>query len=219
MSEICSAVGETKIESPKMKPKWVAVYTATHHESRVHSLLAERGVESFLPVYTARRQWKKRPPVAVQFPLFPNYVFVRIAERRSVILGTPGVFSIVGSGKNAWELPDKEIETLRIGIRERKVEPHPYLNLGERARVVSGVLAGLEGIVVRKKNNLQMVLSLDQIMRSVAIAVDARELEPVRQGPAQQLSSLEQQVYRSHSRAGCGFVPLTASPTSHAREF
>jgi hypothetical protein len=45
------------------------------------------------------------------------------------------------------------------------------------------VLAGLEGVVVRKKNNLQIVLTLEQIMKSVAIEVDARELESVSAEP------------------------------------
>jgi transcription antitermination factor NusG len=160
--------------------KWYAAYTATHHEKHVQQQLADRRVESFLPLYSIRRQWKKRLPATAQLPLFPNYVFVRISRaERGAVLGTPGVFAIVGAGAHAWELPEREIEALRNGLHERKIEPHPYLVVGERARVASAVLAGLEGVILRKKNNLHIVLSLDQIMQSVAIEVDASELEPV----------------------------------------
>jgi transcription antitermination factor NusG len=161
----------------KHDAKWFAVYTATHHEKRVRDHLSRRQVEAFLPLYQAPRRWKKSAPATLELPLFPNYIFVRISvEDRVSVLGTPGIFSFVGSKQNAWELPEREIEALRQGIRERHAEPHEYLVVGQRARVKNGVLAGLEGVIVRRKNNLQIVLSLDNIMRSIAIEVDASEL-------------------------------------------
>lgn len=160
--------------------RWFAAYTATHHEKHVQKQLTDRQVESFLPLYRAPRQWKKSKPVTLELPLFPNYVFVRIAQpQRTAVLGIPGVLALVGSGREAWELPEQEIEALRCAVQLRKLEPHSYLVVGERARVRSGVLAGLEGIIVRKKSNLHIVLSLDQIMQSVAIEVEGDELEPL----------------------------------------
>lgn len=161
-------------------PKWYALYTATHHEKHVLGHLVSRGVECFCPLYSAPREWKKRKRITLELPLFPNYIFIRISgEQRGVVLGAPGVFSIVGSSQDAWELPDREIEALRSGLQHRNVQPHSYLSVGERARVVSGPLAGLEGVIVRDKQNCRIVLTLDQIMRSVCIEVDATELEPV----------------------------------------
>ena len=160
--------------------KWFAAYTATHHEKQVLLQLTDRRVDSYLPLYKADRRWKKRPAVTIDLPLFPNYVFVRITQsQRSAVLGTPGVYSIVGSGARAWDLPEWEIETLRAGLAKRKVQPHPYLTVGDRARIKSGFMAGLEGVIVRQKNNLHLVLSLDQIMQSIAIEVAPEELEPI----------------------------------------
>jgi transcription antitermination factor NusG len=184
MSAIKSTLAQTSTADSAAEAKWFAAYTATHHEKSVSQQLAERGVESFYPTYKTRRQWKKRAPETAELPLFPNYVFVRIARgERVAVLGTPGVFSLVGSGQKPWELPEREIEVLRSGLHERKVEPHEFLVVGERARVASGVLQGLEGVILRKKNSLQIVLSLDQIMQSIAIEVDARELELVTREP------------------------------------
>jgi transcription antitermination factor NusG len=59
-----------------------------------------------------------------------------------------------------------------------KIEPHPYLKMGERVRIVAGSMAGVEGILVRKKNQFRFILTLDAIMRSVAVEVDADDLEP-----------------------------------------
>ena len=160
-------------------PQWFAVYTTPRHEKHVSEILAERQIEAFLPLYRTNRQWKKSRPVVLELPLFPTYVFVRIARQaRGAVLGTPGVLSIVGSSREAWPLPDLEINALRSGLRERKIEPHPYLVVGERVRIMAGVMAGVEGVLVRKKNDLRVVLSLDTIMRSVAVEVNADDIEP-----------------------------------------
>jgi transcription antitermination factor NusG len=58
-----------------------------------------------------------------------------------------------------------------------RVEPHPYLTVGRRVRVKSGPLAGVEGILIRKKNAYRVVLSLDLIQRSASVEVDASDLE------------------------------------------
>ena len=165
-------------------PRWFAVYTTPRHEKHISEILTERQIETFLPLYQTNRQWQKSRPVVLDLPLFPTYVFVRIARQsRVAILGTPGVLSIVGSSKEAWPLPDFEIDALRSGLRERKIEPHPYLVVGERVRIMAGVMAGVEGVLVRKKNDLRVVLSLDTIMRSVAVEVNAGDIEPAAATP------------------------------------
>jgi transcription antitermination factor NusG len=160
-------------------PQWFAAYTTPRHEKHVSELLAERQIETFLPLYRRARQWKKCSPVVLELPLFPTYVFVRIERHeRGAVLSMPGVLSIVGSSKEPWALPDVEIEALRRGMHTQKVEPHPYLKVGEKVRVKAGVMTGVEGILVRKKNEFRVVLSLDAIMQSVAVEVDADDLEP-----------------------------------------
>ncbi len=73
--------------------------------------------------------------------------------------------------------PNPEIEALRSGLHLRKIEPYPYLRAGERVRIRSGALGGLEGVVLRKDNHLRVVISLDLIQCSIAVHVDACELE------------------------------------------
>lgn len=160
--------------------RWYAAYTASHHEKHVAEQLTRRNIECFLPLYKEVRCWCKRKPVELAVPLFSNYVFVHVHHgQRSTVLGTPGIVSIVGSSQRSWDLPDHEIEALRNGTQGRDVRPHPYLTVGERARVKSGLLTGLEGVILREKRNLRLVLSLDRIMQSVAIEVNAEEMEPL----------------------------------------
>jgi transcription antitermination factor NusG len=164
-----------------MEPQrhWFAVYTASNHEKKVQQYLQIREIETFLPLYTVTKRWRNRTTVKVELPLFTGYVFVRIARTESAqVLAVPSVRFIVGDGRRAQPLPDEDIETLRSGLRLRQVDPHPYVKLGARVRIRSGPLTGLEGVVVRKDDQLRVVLSLDLIKKSVAVHVSADELEP-----------------------------------------
>jgi transcription antitermination factor NusG len=160
-------------------PNWFAAYTLSRHEKRTAQILSARQIESFLPLYTALHRWRNRCAKNIDLPLFPNYVFVRIAPReRRRVLEVPGVVSLVGFGRTLAPLPAPQIEALRSGISQRKLEPHPYLVVGEKVRIKTGAMSGLEGVLIRKKNHFRIVLALDVIMQSVAVEVDALDLEP-----------------------------------------
>jgi transcription antitermination factor NusG len=174
--------GEAVLAAKETPLQWYAAYTTPRHEKHVAELLAECDIETFLPLYRTVRQWKKSCPILLELPLFPCYLFVRVRRSaRGSVLSMPGVVSIVGSPKEPWPLPHFEIEALRLGVQMGKIEPHPYLKVGERVRITTGSMAGVEGILVRKKNQFRFVLTLDAIMRSVAVEVDANDLEPVDQ--------------------------------------
>lgn len=142
---------------------------------------AVRQIEAFLPLYRAVHRWKNGCRVNVDQPLFPNYVFVSLDRGEYIrALQTPGVLSLVGSGREPSPLPTSEIESLRSGLPLREFEPHPCLTSGDRVRIHSGPLAGMVGVLVRKKNNLRVVLTIDLIMQSVAVEIDIDEIEPAK---------------------------------------
>ena len=162
------------------EPRWYAAYTCAKHEKRVAEQLTQRLLENFLPQYSSLRRWKDRR-VKLELPLFPGYVFVRLALReRMRVLETPSVVRLVGFNGRPAALPDKEIEALRAcAAAQLRAEPHSYLTVGRRVRIKSGPLAELEGILVRRKNGLRVVLSLDLIARSAAVEVDAGDIERI----------------------------------------
>ena len=162
------------------EPHWYAAYTRAQHEKRVAEQLAERTVEHFLPLYASVRRWKDRR-VRLDLPLFPGYVFVRLAlPDRLRVLQIPSVVRLVGFGALPTALPDEQVELLRAGLAgQLRSEPHPFLTVGRRVRVVRGPLAGMEGIIVRKKKQLRFVVSLELIMRSVSVEISEGDLVPV----------------------------------------
>jgi transcription antitermination factor NusG len=163
------------------EPHWYAAYTIANHEKSTAAQLSQSSVEHFLPLYESLRRWQDRKR-KLQLPLFPGYVFVRIALRdRLQVLQVPGVVRLVGFNGMPCPLPQEDIQVIRNCLcRGGQAQPHPYLQVGRRARVKAGPLRGLEGIIVRRKNKMRFVLSFQLIMRSVAVEVDAAELEAVR---------------------------------------
>ncbi len=166
--------------APYLLPHWYAVYTCANHEHRVADQLANRGVEHFLPQYESVRRWKDRK-VRLQLPLFPGYVFVHLAlQNRLRILQVPGVVRLVGFDGHAVPLLEEEVTRIREFLGQRfRAEPHPYLEVGRRVRVVSGPLEGLEGVILRRKNGSRFVISFELIQRAMAIEIGGLELEPV----------------------------------------
>lgn len=160
--------------------KWFAVFTTPRHEKRVEEYFRAREIEGFLPLCPIRRQWKDGSKGTVIIPLFPNYIFVRIGcGERVPVLTIPSVISIVGSRREPVPVPDSYIHFLREGLRLEKIEPHPYLASGARVRIHSGVMAGMEGILLRTKNDLRVVLTLEMIMKSVRVEVEMDDIEPL----------------------------------------
>jgi len=159
---------------------WYAAYTCPRHEKSVARQLEDRGVDSFLPTYRSLHRWKDRRK-EVEQPLFPSYVFVRVVrDERTRILQLPGIVRFVSFNGRPAELAEIEISALRNGLRERMlIEPHPYLRVGRRVRITHGPLAGANGILLRKKDQYRVVLSVDLIMRSVAVEVDIADLRPM----------------------------------------
>jgi transcription antitermination factor NusG len=164
-----------------LQVRWYAAYTNPRHEKRVGEQMQGNRIDCFVPLYKSVRRWKDRRK-QLELPLFPGYVFVHMALKdRLQVLRLPGVVQLVSFNGKPAALPDIEIETLRERlIRNVHAEPHPYLKIGRHVRVHSGPMAGLEGILVRRKDKFRVVVSIHMIQRSIAVEVDECEIEPIR---------------------------------------
>jgi transcription antitermination factor NusG len=168
--------------SSQEKPprKWFAAVTTPQHEKAALRHLDFSGIETFLPTYKSSRTWKNRQKVKVELPLFPTYLFVRIDQaERSRVLRTPGVRQLVGNSREPLCLPDHEIEFLRTNLLEQKVEPYAGMVAGQRVRIKSGSMRGIEGFLVRKSSEWRFILTVQLIHHHVAVEVDASALEPI----------------------------------------
>lgn len=162
--------------------RWFAVQTRSRHEKKAHAELQEKGIQSFLPLFAEKHKWSDRQRV-VEMPLFPQYLFVRIAvssDERIAVLRTNGVVGLVGTKGSGIAIPDVQVERIQRVIEQKiPYNPHLYLNVGKRIRIRGGALDGVEGILTAVNGDQTLVVSVELIQRSLAVRIAGFEVEPV----------------------------------------
>ncbi len=170
------------VASVEAEPEcWYGLQTRPRHEKMVAHRLEERGVECFLPLVNEVRRWSDRKKI-LQLPLFSCYVFAKFKPNRVErlrVLRVDGVFGLVGSSGEGTPIPDSQIDAVRSLVEtELPWSSHPFLKIGQRVRIRSGALDGMEGILLSRNGDQTLVISIDAIQRSLAVRVEGYEVEP-----------------------------------------
>lgn len=139
-----------------MKKNWYVIYTKSHCEKKVASLLQKREIECYCPLNRVMRKWADRKKIIYE-PLFTSYVFVHSAEHElyKIKQVTSDIVNFVyWLGKPAV-VRDSEIDDIRYflneytGVKLEKSQVH----VGDKVRVISGPLMNREGKIAALENN------------------------------------------------------------------
>ena len=157
--------------------RWHVLWTRSNCEQLVRDQLAASGFETLLPTID---KWSRRRHARCLYraPLFPGYLFVRHAIDKSSYLEICKARGLVRILGERWDklatVPDEEIEAIcRVNQTDLPRMPHPYLQVGQSVRIVSGPLTNIEGIFVRSEPKTGLlVLSIELLRRSLAVEVD-----------------------------------------------
>jgi transcription antitermination factor NusG len=165
---------------PAETEPWFALQVIPRHEAKVGSILAWKGHQYLLPTSRVRRQWSDRVK-AIEQPVFPGYIFC--TSQRSLLMGlirsTPGIIRVVSFGGKPHPVSEEEIQAMqRIVQADREICSFPYLAAGQKVKIIAGPLAGITGIITKLRNRDRLVISVDAIMRSLAVEVDRTEIAP-----------------------------------------
>ena len=159
---------------------WFAVRVKSNFERRVAASLVGKGLEAFLPEYETRRRWSDRYKT-IDCPLFPGYLFCRIdLDRRLQIMATPGFLYIVSTGNTPAPIDEVELARIRVIVCSRvPALPWPSLAIGQRVRVESGPLSGVEGTLLRVGNRRRVYVGITLLRRGVSVEVDREWILPI----------------------------------------
>ena len=117
----------------------------------------------------------------LQLPLFASYLFAKFVPNRTErlrVLRVGGVLALVGSSGEGAPIPDEQINAVRAVVESALTwSTHPFLQIGQRVRIRSGALDGLEGILVSRNGSHRLVISVDAIQRSLAVQVEGYQVE------------------------------------------
>jgi transcriptional antiterminator NusG len=165
-------------------PRWYAIRTRSRAEKVVHEQIAQRGVESFLPLRTRVCQWKDRRK-NIRWPLFPGYCFAKFTNDQALyVLQVPGAIEIIGSALDRPDrpepIPDSEITALQQVLSSlQPYEAQSQLVEGMMVQVIRGRLMGLQGKLVKKSDRCRLVVEISLIGRGAAVHIDADDIAPV----------------------------------------
>lgn len=157
-----------------MENGWNVLQVIARSETRVASSLRLKGYECFVPLCARDHKGFTSQRVSAG-ALFPGYVFCCLEYRTSgLAVTTPGVLRVVSFGGTAVVIGHEEMAAIKRCVElEKGYGPHPYLPIGKKAEVIGGPLRGIKGLVVRTKRHCRIVLSIQSLIRSMYVEVDA----------------------------------------------
>lgn len=164
--------------------RWYIAIVQTNCERKVLLNLKKIGVEAFIPVQRVGKmyQGKRRE---VEQVVIRSRVFIRIcpdSSSRTAIKQTMYVKKFVcypGTYQDA-PIPDEQIDLFRymLGTSDDKVVLTDNVKLGSRARIIRGVLCGLEGNIceVGTQKHICVGVRMD-ILGFACVKVELADLE------------------------------------------
>lgn len=159
---------------------WYVLRLRSNFEKKADDCLRSKGFTTYLPLYRTRRKLSDRMR-ELDLPLFPGYTFCSFDSRQKLpVVTTPGVVSILESASGPIPVPESEISAVQTMLKSGTVVgPWPFLREGQRVVVERGPLQGLEGFVLKVKENYRLVVSVPLLQRSVAAEIDQDWVRPI----------------------------------------
>ena len=157
---------------------WYALYTKPRSEKKVLDRLLEQGIEAYLPLQKRLRQWKDRKKW-VEVPLISSYIFVKIEQKEYIkVLNTVGALRFIFFLGKAAIIPEWQINSLKQLLEsEEGIEiSTENFKKGNRVRVISGALIGMEGELVSIKRHKKVIVRIDQVGYSISVNIPLSDL-------------------------------------------
>ena len=163
---------------PKEQFRWFALQVAALSEPRVRTLLSQKHYEVFFPATITKRKLSDRIK-SVENPLYPGYLFCRFQPSIPLpVQVTPGVIRIIGAGGSFSEIPEAEIESIRLLLLSGlPILKRDRLPVGSIVEVKHGPLRSVRGVVVSEEGQCHLVVSVTLLNRAVSVRFDAASLQ------------------------------------------
>jgi transcription antitermination factor NusG len=159
---------------------WFALQTRYRYEERIASELKAKGFESYLPTLREVHQWKDRKKV-MDVPAFGGYLFARFEpslHNRVRVLETAGVVKLLGNHGRPEPVPEGEIESLRLALESgAECDRHPCVEIGNPVKVRRGMLAGVQGRIVRIANRVKILVNVTSVSQAIAVEVHVDDID------------------------------------------
>ncbi len=167
-------------ESPidTLRGQWWVVHTKARNEKALAANLDSLNISYFLPLARVRRRYGRRV-TQVRMPLFPGYLFLcGGAHERYATLMTHRAANVIDVADQERLKADLR-QIYRAVNSEVPVDLYPGIRRGRRCRIVGCSLAGLEGVVLRRRGVCRVYLAVESLGQSAEVEIDPGLLEVI----------------------------------------
>jgi transcription antitermination factor NusG len=158
---------------------WWALYTLARFEKKLMRQLIEIEVPFYGPTIARRyRSPQGRVRTSVE-PLFPNYVFImgdEMARYKAVSTGSVSRWLAVA---NPAELVTDLRQIRSLILTDAPLSPELRLQPGQKVRVKTGVFKGFEGVIIRRENEVRLLISVRYMGRGASVKLDDCQVEAI----------------------------------------
>ena len=167
---------ETSEQTPDRH--WWAVYTKSRQEKVFSRHLLANQIPHYLPLVQKTYMSCGRR-FSARVPLFPGYVFMLSSEQERACSFTSNRVSRI--------LPVYDPDRLFTDLRQvswlissgASLTEEQRLGPGNRVRVRSGALAGMEGVVRVRRGATRLIVTVAFLQQGASVEVDDFNLEPI----------------------------------------
>jgi len=155
---------------------WWVAHTKSRNEKALAHDLIRRDISYFLPMSWKVRRRRGRT-IRSLLPLFSGYLFFCGEESQRIeLLRTNRVANLI-EVKDQQRLLEELSQVERALQAGAPLTPHKYIKAGQHCRVIAGPLADLEGIVVKMKNTVRLLLQIDILGRATSVEIETDMIE------------------------------------------
>ena len=165
-----------------MHPKWRAVYCKPRQEYRAYLHLLNQDYHAYLPQVRTRKRLRGRDRSVVE-PMFPRYLFIRLADYREdfgPIRSTRGVVGLVRLGDEVPIVPEELIDDLRLradGQGAIDLTIFQKLKKNDPVEITAGPFAGYQGIFDADNGEKRAIVLLEILNSQRRVEVPASDLK------------------------------------------
>jgi len=158
---------------------WWAIYTKARQEKAVARSLLAYEIPFYLPL-VGKDQYIRGRRVRSHLPLFDGYLFLYGSDEDRVRTLTTNRISRILPVSEEEELVS-DLGHLRDLIEsDAPLTVERQLTRGDRVRVKSGALKGVEGEIIRRENGTRLLVAVNYMEQGVSIEIDDFMVERVR---------------------------------------
>lgn len=167
----------TELQDDRGDRRWFVFYTKARQEKAFARQLVSMDIPFFLPL-VPKENLIRGKKVTSLIPVFGGYIFLFVSEEERVKALTTNRISTI------LEVEDQDQLAYDLGNVQQLIQADAPLTVerrlvaGQKVRIKAGPMAGLEGVVEKRRGQSVLYVAVTMLQQCATIEIDDYLLEP-----------------------------------------